>query len=228
MVATQQSLFGHAPVPQRRPLRATLDRRRRIALDETSWVDHLPGWVDEHEAVFERLGETTDWKAASREMYERIIEVPRLLASFPDDGPGHPLIDEMKVALEDHYGLKLGGVSAALYRDGRDSVALHGDTWARELPMALVAIVSVGAPRRFVMRPVEPGAGRQRAFNVGWGDLLVMGGAAQRRWLHGIPKVKAADPRMAIMFRQRIEPYGHVRSSGYVAASGSRARPQDR
>ena len=85
--------------------------------------------------------------------------------------------------------------------------------------MALVAIVSVGAPRRFVMRPVEAGSGRQRVFHVGWGDLLVMGGASQRRWLHGIPKVKAAAPRMAIMFRQRFEPYGRTRPAGYNTRS---------
>jgi alkylated DNA repair dioxygenase AlkB len=215
MVATQQCLFGRTSPARAPSLDDKLGQMRRLRLDEESWVDHLPGWVDEHESVFCRLGETTDWKAASREMYERVIEVPRLLASLPDDGPGHPLVDEMKAALEGHYALKLGGVSAALYRDGRDSVALHGDTWARELPMALVAIVSVGAPRRFVMRPVGAGAGQQRVFNVGWGDLLVMGGASQRRWLHGVPKVKRAAPRMAIMFRQRFEPYGHVRPSGY-------------
>jgi alkylated DNA repair dioxygenase AlkB len=227
MVATQQSLFGHTPGSRTRSLDDKLGALRRHQLDEESWVDHLPGWIDEHEAVFRCLGETTAWRSASREMYERIVEVPRLLASFPDDGPGHPLMPAMKAALERRYGQSLSGVSAALYRDGRDSVALHGDTWARALPVALVAIVSVGAPRRFVMRPVEAGAGRPLAFNVGWGDLLVMGGASQRRWLHGIPKAKAADPRMAIMFRQRFEPFEQRSSSGW-GRSGVNTRSRDR
>jgi alkylated DNA repair dioxygenase AlkB len=80
-----------------------------------------------------------------------------------------------------------------------DSVAWHSDTIARTLPRALVATVSLGAPRRFLMRPAEGGASLAR--NVGGGDLLVMGGSAQRTWRHSVPKVSEAGPRLAVMFR---------------------------
>ena len=90
-------------------------------------------------------------------------------------------------------------MSAAYYRDGRDSVAWHGDTNARDLPAAVVATISLGEPRRFLLRPRD--GGRPRAFRLGWGDLLVMGGSCQRTWRHAVPKVACAGPRLAIMFR---------------------------
>jgi alkylated DNA repair dioxygenase AlkB len=78
-------------------------------------------------------------------------------------------------------------------------VAWHGDTVARELPNALVATVSVGAPRRFSLRP--KGGGRSLSLSLGWGDLLVMGGTIQRTWQHSVPKTASAAPRISIMFR---------------------------
>jgi len=90
-------------------------------------------------------------------------------------------------------------MTAALYRDGNDSVALHGDTTARDMIEAIVATVSLGAPRRFMLRPTEGGA--SIAMPLGRGDLVVMGGTCQRTWRHGIPKVASAGPRIALMFR---------------------------
>src|SRR5262249_30670136 len=122
--------------------------------------------------------------------------VPRLLASVPAD---LPVLAEMRDALSARYGELFVHTSAALYRDGRDSVALHGDTTARNMLEAIVATVSLGQPRRFVMKPVE--GGESVAFNLGRGDLIVMGGTCQRTWRHGVPKAASAGPRMAIMFR---------------------------
>jgi alkylated DNA repair dioxygenase AlkB len=118
---------------------------------------------------------------------------------LPDDGPGHPAIETMRRALNVRFGTAFERVSLGYYRDGRDSVAWHGDYVARRLPDALVATVSVGAPRRFLVRP--HGGGKSIAFSIGWGDLIVMGGSCQRTYQHAVPKVARADPRIAIMFR---------------------------
>lgn len=127
--------------------------------------------------------------------------MPRLLAGIDRD-LGHPLIEAMRVALSAHYREDFVRVTAALYRDGRDSVALHGDTTARDMVSATVATVSLGEPRRFILRPTQTGAPeRTVAWMLGRGDLLVMGGTCQRTWRHGIPKVAAAGPRIAVMFR---------------------------
>ncbi len=134
-------------------------------------------------------------------MYDRTVVTPRLIAVLPDDGPGHPLLEAMQRSLSQRYRQRFERVSLALYRDGRDSVAFHGDRVARTLPNALVATVSLGAPRRFLMRP--HGGGSSNAWNLGWGDLFVMGGDCQRTWQHAVPKVAHADPRISVMFRPR-------------------------
>lgn len=172
---------------------------RRVQLDEEAWVDHLPGWVHGHELLFETLSQGMRWRSERRPMYDRVVDVPRLLASVPEDGEGHPVLERARAALSARYGVRLRAVTMALYRDGRDSVAWHGDRVARDLPEALVATVSLATPRRFLLRPV--GGGRAMTFALGWGDLLVMGGSCQRTWQHAIPKAARAHARLAIMFR---------------------------
>src|SRR5262249_55236959 len=123
-------------------------------------------------------------------------------AILPEDGPGHPLLQALAAALSARYQRTLGEISLAAYRDGRDSVAFHGDRMGRQSHDTVVAIVSLGAPRRFLLRP--SGGGASRAFDLGWGDLLVMGGTCQRTWEHGVPKVATARPRMSVQFRPRL------------------------
>jgi alkylated DNA repair dioxygenase AlkB len=171
----------------------------RRELEAGAWLDYVPGWLRGHEAIFEALSSSVRWRQERREMYEKLVDVPRLYAVLPEDGAGHPIIETMRRALSERYGEAFERVSLAYYRDGRDSVAWHGDYVARNLPEALVATVSVGAPRRFSMRP--KGGGRSLSLSLGWGDLLVMGGTAQRTWQHAVPKVARADPRISIMFR---------------------------
>ena len=138
-------------------------------------------------------------------MYDRMLEVPRLYAIVPDDGPGHPLLSEMRQLLSVRYRQAFERISLSLYRDGRDSVAWHGDRVARNMPEAIVATVSVGAPRRFLLRP--KGGGQSIALSLGHGDLVIMGGSCQRTWQHAVPKVSQAPPRIAIMFRPRWADY---------------------
>jgi alkylated DNA repair dioxygenase AlkB len=207
----QRSLFDRGQ-PQVHPER--LPARRRIALDGSAWVEYLPGFVSGQEALMDALVRSTCWHRERREMYERTVEVPRLVAALPDDGPGHPLLDRMRSLLSAAYGVDFVRLGLGYYRDGADSVAWHGDYVARKLPEAVVATVSLGEPRRFLLRPRPPGATDQApavaappgvrrsvAFTLGQGDLLVMGGACQRTWQHAIPKVACALPRLALMFR---------------------------
>ena len=178
---------------------ARLVELRRTALDGTAWVEHLQGFVTGQGALMEALITSTRWHTEKMEIYDRLVDVPRLVAGLPDDGPGHPLLDRIRALLSARYGTDFPRISLGYYRQGTDSVAWHGDRVARTLPEALVATVSLGGPRRFLLRP--RGGGRSIAFSLGLGDLFVMGGACQRTWQHTVPKVKQALPRVAVMFR---------------------------
>jgi len=168
---------------------------QRVELAHGAWFDHVPGWVSGHDALFDELERGLPWRSETMHIYDREVAVPRLLAPVA----GVPLVEAMRAALSARYGEPFVYTTAALYRDGNDSVAFHGDTTARDMLEALVATVSLGAPRRFLMRPTE--GGKSRALALGRGDLIVMGGSFQRTWRHGIPKVAHAEPRIALMFR---------------------------
>ena len=199
MSSAQCSLLGHGE-PAIDTGFAAITRRD---LAGEAWFEYQADWVSGHEVLFQALASGTRWQAQQRQMYDRTVSVPRLVASLPADGPGHPLLAQMRSVLEARYRTDLPNVTMALYRDGNDSVAWHGDYVARELTAAVVATVSLGAPRRFLLRPRSPHSGVRRslAMSLGWGDLIVMGGSCQRTWEHSIPKVKQADPRLVIMFR---------------------------
>nr|WP_304523502.1 alpha-ketoglutarate-dependent dioxygenase AlkB [Aeromicrobium sp. Leaf350] len=181
---------------------------QRRDLGDGAWVDVRPGWVDGADPLFLSLQTTVRWKAERREMYDSVVDVPRLLAHF---GPQHewpdPSLQQMRGALNAHYADELGEefVSAGLcyYRDGRDSVAWHGDRIGRGREEdTMVAIVSLGAPRRLSLRP--RGGGEAIGFLVGHGDLLVMGGSCQRTWDHAVLKTsKPVGPRISVQLRPR-------------------------
>jgi alkylated DNA repair dioxygenase AlkB len=106
----------------------------------------------------------------------------------------------MRAAISAKYGEEFIYTTAALYRDGNDSVAFHGDTTARDMLQATVATVSLGTARKFLVKPTE--GGKSHAYALGGGDLVVMGGTCQRTWRHAIPKVTTdVGPRIAVMFR---------------------------
>ncbi|MEI9949013.1 MAG: alpha-ketoglutarate-dependent dioxygenase AlkB [Pseudomonadota bacterium] len=179
---------------------------KRIELSTGAWLEFVPNWLRGHQALFDSLLRETRFRREQRLMYEKMVEVPRLYAVLGEDGPIPLVVLAMQRALSTRYREPFTNISVGYYRDGRDSVAFHGDRIARTLPQALVATVSVGAPRRFLMRPT--GGGRSLAFSLGRGDLLVMGGSCQRTWQHAIPKSRTVgdQERIAIMFRPHWEP----------------------
>ncbi|MEM8923345.1 MAG: alpha-ketoglutarate-dependent dioxygenase AlkB [Actinomycetota bacterium] len=173
----------------------------RLELERNAWIDHLPGWLDGHQVVFDELAAAVGWEQHQRPMYERMVDVPRLTGGLPDAMTGEvsSVIDGMAAALGERYGSVFERIGLGFYRNGADSVAWHGDMVARNLHQALVATVSVGEPRPFRLRPKN--GGESIEFRLGHGDLVVMGGTCQRTWDHCVPKVARAGPRIAIMFR---------------------------
>ncbi|MFG2961448.1 alpha-ketoglutarate-dependent dioxygenase AlkB [Streptomyces sp. NPDC048291] len=184
----------------------TLDGVGRTALGSGAWIDVLPGWLSGADALFEELAADVPWHAERRQMYDNVVDVPRLLAFYGATDPlPHPVLTEAREALTLHYAEELGEpfstAGLCYYRDGRDSVAWHGDRigrGAREDTM--VAILSVGAPRDLLLRPLRGGPSVRRP--LGHGDLIVMGGSCQRTWEHCVPKTaRAAGPRISVQFR---------------------------
>ena len=181
---------------------ASFSALRRRQLDEASWVDHAAGWLSGSDQVFADLLEHAPWQHHVVHMYGRKVAQPRLTAWWERSSgtlPFLPVIEDMRQALSSRYGVEFDSVGLNLYRDGSDSVAFHGDRIAKEVVDPMVVIVSVGHPRRFLLRP-KP-SGRATALTLGRGDLLVMGGASQRTWQHSVPKVAAAGPRISITLR---------------------------
>ncbi|MGP3773956.1 alpha-ketoglutarate-dependent dioxygenase AlkB [Streptomyces sp. SDT5-1] len=198
----QGSLFDQAEEMTLGPLAGV----RRTVLGDGAWIDVLPGWLSGADALYEQLAAAVPWKAERRQMYERMVDVPRLLKFYGAGEPlPHPVLDTARDALSAHYARELGEpfstAGLCYYRDGRDSVAWHGDRigrGAREDTM--VAILSVGTPRDLALRPVGGGPVVRRA--LGHGDLIVMGGSCQRTWEHAIPKsARAAGGRISVQFR---------------------------
>ncbi|MEU6082417.1 alpha-ketoglutarate-dependent dioxygenase AlkB [Streptomyces sp. NPDC047108] len=180
---------------------------RRTELGLGAWIDVLPGWLTGADELFEALVGSVPWHAERRRMYERVVDVPRLLAFYGADDPlPHPVLTRARTALSKHYAEELGEpfTTAGLcyYRDGHDSVAWHGDRIGRgDTEDTMVAIVSVGEPRSLLLRPREGGGAAVRR-SLGHGDLIVMGGSCQRTWEHAIPKTnKAVGPRISIQYR---------------------------
>lgn len=193
---SQLSLFHQGQAICIDPKLSTLER---VVLERGAWFDLARGWLSGDAALFDVLRGRVDWKSESVIMYERRVEVPRQIAVLDDVAALHPVLVEMRSVLDARYATRFERLSVALYRDGRDSVAWHGDRVARRMPEAVVATVSIGAPRKFLLRP--RGGGKSTQLALGWGDLLVMGGSCQRTYEHAVPKAARADPRIAIMFR---------------------------
>ena len=192
---------------------ALFEHTERRLLSDGAWLDVSSGWLRDRAArrdddtLFDELVATTPWRAERRPMYDRVVDVPRLL-SFHDlsvEAPPHPRIADLRDRLNDAYGDELGEpfttAGLCLYRDCNDSVAWHGDKIGRGLKEdTMVAIVSLGGTRVFALRP--KGGGASLRLPQAHGDLLVMGGSCQRTWEHSVPKTSnPCGPRISIQFR---------------------------
>jgi alkylated DNA repair dioxygenase AlkB len=195
----------------------------RIWLDHESWVDHNAGWMSGSERAFDELLGEVVWAQRRRWMYDRQVDEPRL-TSWVNLDEQNPLtyrwLDDARVSLSARYGVSFDSVGINLYRDGADSVAWHRDRIPPEIVDPVVALVSLGEPRTFLLRP--HGGGRSRAFRLGHGDLLVTGGQTQRRFEHSVPKVKASGPRISLAFRHGAGDRGRAGERASIGARGGR------
>ncbi|MFE7751881.1 alpha-ketoglutarate-dependent dioxygenase AlkB [Streptomyces sp. NPDC057428] len=203
-LSLQGSLFDQAHSPGLGPLTGL----HRTVLGDGAWIDLLPGWLSGADDLFGELMADVPWQAERRQMYDRMVDVPRLLAHYREgDALPNPVLAVAREALSSHYADELGEpfTTAGLcyYRDGRDSVAWHGDLSGRSrYEDTMVAILSLGAPRDLLLRPV--GGGEVVRRPLGHGDLIVMGGSCQRTWQHAIPKTaQAKGPRISVQYRTR-------------------------
>jgi alkylated DNA repair dioxygenase AlkB len=199
----QPTLFGSVGEPS---LGSLADLVERTTLSDGAWIDVARGWVQDDGSLFRQLHDDLPWEATRRPMYDRVVDVPRLLAFYGVDAPPpHPLLGEARTALSSHYRDEKGGPFATfgccLYRDGRDSVAPHGDRIGRgRKDDTLVAIISLGATRRLTLQ--RRTGGRSLAIAMAHGDLVVMGGSCQRTWDHAIPKTaRRVGPRISVQLR---------------------------
>lgn len=177
----------------------------RIQIDRDSWVDHAHGWIRGADRLFEEILAGRQWSQRVRPMYDNTVREPRLTSPWTAESGEAllPILERIRRALSDRYGIVLDSIGFNLYRDGKDSVAWHGDRIDKEITDPIVALVSLGDARKFLLRP--KGGGASKAFMLGRGDLFVTGGKTQRTWEHSVPKVAKAGPRISLAYRHGMD-----------------------
>jgi alkylated DNA repair dioxygenase AlkB len=179
---------------------ASFGTRERFDLDEHSWIDHVHGWLDGDIELMESLLTAATWEHRRRWMYTRMVDEPRLTAEYPtvDDVPV-PAVRYVAAILGRRYGVAYRRVWMNWYRSEGDGTGWHADKPAADLAEAVIPVLSLGATRRFLIRPKN--GGRSTAFVAHGGDLVVMGGRCQRDWVHMVPKQpQPAGPRVSLNF----------------------------
>lgn len=196
----QGSLFGVCEVA----FDARFAEAERRDLGGESWVEIDRAWLSGADRLLDELVEILPLRQRTGvRMYDQIVDEPRLSAwwSAASGSPEPlPVLGEMRAVLATRYAEPFDWIGFNLYRDGDDSVAWHADRHAKIVTNPVVAIVSLGAPRQFRMRP--KGGGASHSWELGNGDLFVMAGASQHEWEHTVPKVRqATGPRLSVSFR---------------------------
>jgi alkylated DNA repair dioxygenase AlkB len=196
-LAWQGSLFDSGSVADR----LSFDGLRHEPLDARSWVDLVPGWVPDHEALFDELRAHAPWQQRTRRMWDDDVVEPRLVAVWGTGEALPPSLEELRAVLSTRYDVVFDSCLVNLYRDGDDAVAWHADTVRKRMRDPLVATVSLGQRRRFLLRPAAGGP-VAREYAPGEGDLLVMGGSCQHDWHHTVPRERrVSGARMSITLR---------------------------
>lgn len=201
------------------------DSEEVVVIDEgRGRAMYTPRFVDEATAQrwFDELRRNVDWRGHRRTMYDREVDVPRLLGSFrldPPDASVPPAILEARGRVIDRLRVPFTAVGLNLYRDGRDSVAPHNDHLYEIRKGFPIALVSLGATRRMVVR--EKDAPRRAVtIDLEAGSLFVMDYETQLHYTHAVPKT--SDPvgeRISLAFR--VKP-----RRGDKATAGAATRPK--
>jgi len=176
----------------------------RTALDPRSWVEVVPFWLSGADALFERLSTDVPWKEHYRRLFDKTFLEPRLTAEYGrlEDAP--PPLAEMADVLSRHYRVRYDSLWLNLYRDGRDSTGWHRDRFSCRQPECIVPVLTLGATRRFLIKPRQGGA--SVGFSPASGDLIVMGGRCQQDWVHGVPKTPGTrEARISVNFQSSAQ-----------------------
>jgi alkylated DNA repair dioxygenase AlkB len=172
----------------------------RTALDAHAWVELVPAWLSGADALFERLAACVPWQQHHRRLFDQVFLEPRLTAEYRDVREAPEPVAELAAALSIHYGVRYDSVWLNLYRDGRDSTGWHRDRFSCRQPECVVPVLTLGATRRFLLRPRRGGPSVSMSPRAG--DLVVMGGRCQQDWVHGVPKAPGGpEARISVNFQ---------------------------
>ena len=212
----------------------------RIALDDTSWVDVSRRWLLGSNQLFECLYNSVTWKSSQLFRYEKFVEERRLGSGWRRGQPlPHPVLAEVTRTLQRRYKVDFPGFSMIQYRDGNDGQGFHRDTDMRWLDDTIIAVLTLGAQRPWLLRPrssrdlVAPAYGATLDVSPSCGDLLVMGGRSQADWEHSVAYLKGASPGVRISLqwrfaRKRGEPFMGAAYRADVSYRLGHSAPRDR
>jgi alkylated DNA repair dioxygenase AlkB len=167
---------------------------------------------DVADALYEYLAKKVPWKQEKG----KYAPFPRLTAWYSDPGltysysgvvhEGIPWTDQLKVVKQrvtNHSGCNFNSMLCNWYRDGKDSIGFHTDAEPELGPNPVIASISLGATRQFIMK--HRTSKEKLIFNLPHGSLLVMGGTSQHHWVHGVPKAEEeVGGRINLTFRKII------------------------
>jgi len=186
-----------------------------IALADDSWLDFEPACLsaDEGARCLDAVRGEVEWVAREIVIYGKRIMQPRLVG-WAGDVPyrysgqtlePRPFTDTVRALTERvnaFAGTRFNHVLLNRYRDGRDNMGMHADDEPELGPDPIVATLSLGTTRRMTLVPRRPRDGERRSLELTSGSLLVMRGACQRRFRHGIPREpRVTDERVSLTFR---------------------------
>jgi alkylated DNA repair dioxygenase AlkB len=174
---------------------------RRVAIDDRSWIEVVPGWVSGAAVLRLRLAQTVSWAQHDRKIFDQTFIEPRLTSEYRDLALAPEMaLREAAALLSKRYGVTYDSVWLNLYRNGADSTGWHRDRFSCRRPECVVPVLSLGAKRRFLVKPRS--GGESIPFKPGSGDLVVMGGRCQEDWLHSVPKdTSVAESRISVNFQ---------------------------
>ena len=208
----------------------------RIDLGEGAWATFEPHFVPDHLALMARLTESLPLCQETIVLFGRTVTMPRLTSWHGDPGcsyaysgrvfdpaPWTPELAALRDRLVVRERCAFNSVLVNHYRDGRDSMGEHADDEPELGPCpddVRIASLSLGAPRRFVLRHRR--TRRVYAFQLGEGSVLVMGGTTQRYFRHHLPRTRSpVAPRLNLTFRVI-----RIGTTLAVSASAEKARRQ--
>lgn len=200
---TQPTLFDDAAAEPQLDISA-FSRGSEQRLDQHSWITYVPGLLAGHQHLMEQLATVATWERRQRWMFNRMVDEPRLTAEYNELASAPAFLAHIAKALSMQLGIAYDGIWLNWYRDHRDGTGWHADRPANKPQTAIVPVLSLGAPRRFLIRPA--GGGNSVVLTPAGGDLLIMAGRCQRDWQHSVPKQRTpAGPRMSLNFSSRTQ-----------------------